>query len=319
MLLPLGIALAVLLLTTLAETLHARRVRVVGRLAFGPAGGPREWARLAGPVRVVCLTAFAWGLATLIMLKGSSGAKTDAGAHAGTHVLLVTDLSPSMLLRDAGLKGEQTRRERMRDVVDSLLVRIGGDVRYTIAAFYTQMLPVALEVRDHEIVRNVYDGLPLSYAMPPGKTDLSGGVNAALQLARDNPIGSTHVFVLSDGDTGAENPYDPLPASVASVTVLGFGNADRGIFIDGHNSRQEAESLRRLAASLRGTYFDANVQDVPTPALGNLVVRTGLDADRFDLLAWAIIAMTAGASIYALLPVALEYFGSDWRAEPLVS
>jgi hypothetical protein len=30
----------------------------------------------------------------------------------------------------------------------------------------------------------------------------------------------------------------------------------------------------------------------------------------------AILALVAGAAIGALLPVALEYFGSDWQIEP---
>ena len=44
---PLPAALLVLLLSALAEGLHARRVRVAARLAFGPEGASRGWTKLA--------------------------------------------------------------------------------------------------------------------------------------------------------------------------------------------------------------------------------------------------------------------------------
>ena len=61
--------LAVLLLVLLAERLHVRRIRAVGRLAFGPAGSAHGWTRIVPLLRPLCLAAFTWGLATLILLK----------------------------------------------------------------------------------------------------------------------------------------------------------------------------------------------------------------------------------------------------------
>src|SRR5882757_10936264 len=55
---PLVSALAVLLLTSLAEWLHVRRIRVVGRLAFGPGGAPGAWTRVVPFLRPLCLAAF---------------------------------------------------------------------------------------------------------------------------------------------------------------------------------------------------------------------------------------------------------------------
>src|SRR3954467_15046361 len=57
----------VALLVAIAEGLHARRVKRGGRLAFGPEERPRGWTRVVAPLRCVCLGAFAWGLATLIV------------------------------------------------------------------------------------------------------------------------------------------------------------------------------------------------------------------------------------------------------------
>ncbi len=66
--LPLLTALAVLLLTALAEWLHVRRIQAVGRLAFGPAGQGRAWTALVPWVRPLAYAAFAWGLAVMMQL-----------------------------------------------------------------------------------------------------------------------------------------------------------------------------------------------------------------------------------------------------------
>ena len=62
------IALAALALTALAEWLHARRVRRVAAIAFGPGGQPRAWAGSAPFVRAVATTLLVWGLVTLFLL-----------------------------------------------------------------------------------------------------------------------------------------------------------------------------------------------------------------------------------------------------------
>jgi len=120
---PLVTALAVLLLTSLAEWLHVRRIRAVGRLAFGPAGAPHEWTRIVPFLRPLCLAAFTWGLVTLIILNGASEARdTKSGdSKEATRLIFLADLSPSMYLKDAGKDGSQTRQERMKDVVDGIL------------------------------------------------------------------------------------------------------------------------------------------------------------------------------------------------------
>ena len=56
---PFYYALGALLCAALAEWLHERRIRAVGRLAFGPAGRPHGWTRVVPWVRPLCLAAFA--------------------------------------------------------------------------------------------------------------------------------------------------------------------------------------------------------------------------------------------------------------------
>lgn len=284
------------------------------RLAFGPSGTPNRWTQVVPFLRPLCLAAFAWGLATLMVLKlapaGDGQARSDQEA---TRLVFVADLSPSMYLQDAGPDGKQIRQARMREVVEAILQRVSGNLRFGVIGFYTESLPVVMEARDPELVRNVFNGLPLTYAMPLGQTDLGQAVNAAVNLVKDFPEGSTRLVIFTDGDSVNLVPILPRPKSVKEVFVLGLGNPHKGTFIDGHQSRQEGDTLRVVASALRGTYVDVNEKHLPTSALGDLVVMAPLPKRGLSLEEWAVLAMVLGAAVLSLIPVALEFFGSDWK------
>lgn len=312
---PSAAALAVLLLALLAEWLHTRRIRAVGRLAFGPTGTARGWTKLVPLLRSVSLAAFAWGLATLIIIKlaEKDGGDRDQSNKDATRLMFVADLSPSMYLTDAGPEGKLTRHARMREVVEGILQRVSGNLRFGVIGFWTDSQPVVMEARDPELVRNVFNGLPLSYAMRDGPTDLGKAINEAVRLVADFPDGSTRLIVVTDGDCVSLAPIAPRPKSVKEVFVLGVGHPQKGTFIDGHQSRQEGDTLRAVSSALAGTYTDVNEKHLPTTALGDLVVTLAPPRKGFTLAELAVIAMALGATVSALIPVALEYFGSDWR------
>jgi len=266
--------------------------------------------------RAAALAAMAWALVTLYYEGGGAyspqQAAEDRREHS-RHVVFVADLSPSMTLQDAGPAGDMTRARRSHEVVDAILKRLDKDVIYSVIAFYTQAMPVIVDARDAELVRNVFDGLPVWYAMEPGKTDLGAGVCKTLEHLLDYPKDSTTVFICTDGDTTQLGSIPEPPASVSDVYVLGIGDREHGTFIDGHMSRQEASVLRTLAGRLRGEYFDVNQQHVPTLSLGTLAVGVGDKQSRYGLVDVAIFVLAVAAAVHAVLPVLLEYLGSDWR------
>ena len=310
---PLNAALLVLLLSALAEALHARRVRVAARLAFGPEGASRGWTIIAPFLRCIALAAFAWGLAVMWQLHQAAKDGKPADTKEPVRLVFVADLSPSMYLKDAGPEGKQTRQERMREEVEAVLMRVGGDLRYGVIGFYTEAHSVVMDARDPELVRNVFNGLPLQYVMKAGSTDLGTAINAAVKVVDGMPAQTVRLVVFTDGDTIPLQPILPRPKSVKDVLVLGVGNPRKGTFIAGHQSRQDAEVLATVARSLRGSYFDVNEKHLPTAALGDLVQRTPLPKSGLDLAQWAVLAMALGSAILALLPVALQYAGSRWR------
>jgi len=310
---PLLSALGVLLLVALAEWLHSRRVHVAERLAFGPVGA-RRWTRCVPLVRAASLAAFTWGLVTLVLLHlGGDEHEKNAADGDATRLVFVADLSPSMFLVDAGPEGTLTRQDRMRDVVDGILQRVSGNLRFGVIGFYTESIPVVMEARDPELVRNVFNGLPLSYAMPVGQTDLGKAVNDTLKHVAGFPNGSTRMIIFTDGDSVSLAPINERPKSVKEVLVLGVGNPTKGTYIDGHQSRQEGDTLQRLSTALGGIYDDVNTQHLATTALGDLVVPLAPLRKGLSLAQLAVLAMVLGALLNACISIAQEFFGSAWR------
>ncbi len=313
---PIAAAIGVLLLVLAAEKLHERRCRSVARLAAGPAGAPRRWVGGVPLVRAIALSAMAWSLTTLLFGGGGvfqADADTDDRRESKRHAVFVADLSPSMMLPDAGPKREITRSRRAYEVVDAVLRRLDGDVVYSAIVFYTDALPVVVDAKDAELVRNVFDGLPLWYVMKPGKTDLGTGVRRTLEHLADYPADSTTVFLLTDGDAIDLGVVPKPPDAVRDVYVLGVGDPHQGTFIDDHMSRQDASLLGTLAGRLRGKYVDVNDKHVTSLALGQLARGSGAAKTSYGLVDLAIFVFAAAALIHALIPVALEYFGSDWK------
>jgi Ca-activated chloride channel family protein len=207
------------------------------------------------------------------------------------------------------------RAQRASEVVSSILERADlSRLRMSVVAFYTGAKPVVIDTYDLAVVKNIMDDLPLEIAFNPGQTNLLDGVRESVALARDWPPGTTTLLIVSDGDTEPDTGLTRLPPSIRDALVLGVGSNGAGINIDGHLSRQESSRLRQLAARLGGHYLDANERSVPSHELAvfarSLPQRRDNKPGRRE---WALAAVTAGASILALLPAALAAFGSAWN------
>ena len=309
-------ALAVLVLVALAEWVHSVRCRRVAVLAFGPKGQPREWTGWVPFARVLGLAMLAWGLVVLFLLDPKVVKPRHVPEGGYRHVIVVLDVSPSMQLRDAGPAREQTRAQRAAVVVLSVLNRIVLEqARVSVVAFYNGAKPVVVDTMDMAVVKNILQDLPLDYAFDVGKTTLIEGIREAAALAKPWKEASTTILVVSDGDTVPDSGMPPMPASVSQVLIVGVGDARVGKFIDGHQSRQDAATLRQMAGRLRGVYHDANEQQLPSDHLAalakSLPMRDDAKAGRREL---ALTATGTGACVLALVPLALALAGSSWQA-----
>ena len=310
MVIPAIIGMAALALASAAEWLHARRMARVARLAFGQTGRPALWALAAPHLRVAAVAATAWGAATLLMYDPVE--RDDRPAReASKHLLVCLDVSPSMMLKDAGPGPEKVSRGVWAGkLVQGILDRLDTDTtRVTLFAFYTSGLPVVQETFDKEVVRNALDGLPMYVAFEPGATDVNKGVAAALDHARIWPRNSAMLVVVSDGDTSAGRDPISRPDSIADAIVIGVGDPYRPTIINGHASRQDAPSLRQLAARLGGMYHNGNVKHLPSAVLDGLSVTSPRASEAVSLRDAALVAAGAGSSVLALLGPALILLG----------
>lgn len=310
-------ALAAAVLASLGEWLHARRMARLGRLAFGPDVKPRAWTSLVPPLRVAAFAGVAWGLTVLLAFDGSSRL-AERGGPVTRHLMVLLDVSPSMELKDAGEDGTQSRRDRAASLLKSVLERANSDrTRVTMACFYSDAMLLCKEVSDHELVWNFADNLPLHMAYKPGKTSLLRSLNTAGGFIRDFPRKSVTFLVLTDGDTVPASGLNLLPSSVSDLLVVGVGSSTLGVFIDGHQSRQDNAQLAQLARRLGGQFHDGNRKQIPSALLSRLTAPDERGG-RFQvgLRTLAIMALAAGAAVLCLAPLLLEVFGSAWKPLP---
>jgi Ca-activated chloride channel family protein len=289
-------------------------------LAFGPAARPRRWVAGVPALRVAALGAVAWGLVVLLMIDAAvwdPGNKAGDGNQPAHHMVIALDVSPSMELKDAGPAEDQTRAERARDVLRSILDRVDlHRTRISIVAFYTEARPVVVDTFDREVVANIVNDLPLEHAFTPGKTDMYQSVESAAEIGRTWPPKSASLVFVSDGDTLPAADVPLMPPAFGGKLILGVGHPHRGLYIDGHSSRQDTGSLERLALRLGGHYYNANTRHVPSADLKRLVASLPL-ADRgvLELRDVAIWAVAAGAALLALLAPLLAAAGNAWNPQ----
>jgi Ca-activated chloride channel homolog len=313
--LPELITIGVVVLFTLAEVFHARRVDRLARLAFGFSGRPRAWTSAALPLRVAAAGLVAWGLASIYFEQPKVFKAREAQPNQQRHVMIVWDVSPSMKLDDAGTDGKTKRSKRAAELMRSFFQRVPMEmVKVSVVATYTEAKPVVVDTRDVAVVQNILDDLPLSHAFPSGKTNLFSGIQEAARIAAPWERDSTTLLVLSDGDTVPPSGMPRLPVSIKDVVLAGVGDPRTGKFINGHQSRQEAAALQQIAVRLRGVYHDGNAHQLPTDLLRRIVALPEQSVfQKLTRREYGLAALGTGAIILAVLPLSLLAFGSGWK------
>jgi len=302
-------------LSLLAEWLHWRRTRRLAGLAFGPSRSPSLLGRLSPLLRVAAQTALAWGLATLMTLVPQTVGGADVNPQQPRHVVILLDVSPSMRLQDAGNDRQLVRMQRARELIESLFDRVPiQQYRLSVIAFYDKAIPVVVDTKDIEVVKNCFTDIPLHYAFKGKQTNLFAGLEAAANLARPWNPESTVLIVVTDGDTVPATGMPKLPASIARTLLVGIGDPISGKFIDGRQSRQDVSTLRQVATRIGGEFHNGNEQHISTAAIQRLTAQTGKKGFReLTLRDYALLTVIAGGAVLALLPLSLHYLGTRWQ------
>jgi Ca-activated chloride channel family protein len=315
--LALGAALVTALLAALGEWLHARRVRRIGKLAFGAAGRPRVWTRPLPLIRIAAVAAAAWSIVTLVSFDDRTR-ESRAGNNVERHLVVMLDVSPSMLLKDAGQSGDITRNARAAEVLKSVLDRLPDEhVSLTAVGFYTEARMLVEKCRDRELLLHLASGTPFHITYKPGKTDILSSVNQTGKFTKDLPRKSATLLILSDGDSLPPTGLEPLPPAIEQVVVVGVGDPARGGFIDGHQSRQDTGNLGQLARRLGGRYYDCNFRPLPREAVESLTSDKPAGSKwQIDRRMAALLLLGSATTLLCLMPVLLDMFGSPWRHRP---
>lgn len=302
------------LLVAVGELLHARRCRRVAHLVFGPRARPAPWARLAPALRTAASAALAWGLLTLLWVEPRIHQSESQDDQEPQHLVLVLDVSPSMTLEDAGPDKTITRRDRARELVDSLFSRVSiGRYKISVVAVYNGAKPVVVDTEDREVVTNILADLPMHFAFRPGETKLLSGIETAAEIARTWEAKSTLLVLVSDGDTVPPTGMPALPPSIHSVLVVGVGDPLAGSFIDGRQSRQDVSALRQIALRLGGHFHNGNAKHLSSATIRAVSEAAGrTEVEQLTRREYALICVAIGAALLALLPLLLHYAGTGW-------
>ncbi|MCH1496535.1 MAG: hypothetical protein L7U72_15050 [Rubripirellula sp.] len=313
-------AVCAIMVVAVTERLQRRRVERLGCLLFNEASRPTTLVRIAPAGRVVCVGGCVWGLVILTLVPPMVG-EVQPDPDASKHVLICLDASPSMFLEDAGPQfsttdNPQQRMVRAGEVLRGILDRVDAEkTRVTVFAVYTRAVPILEETFDKSVVSNLFDGLPIFAAFEQGETKLSSSVSDAVEYARRWPESSTLLLIVSDGDSRDTTPIRAVPNSIAETLVIGVGKTSAATTIAGHPSKQDAGSLRSLAEQLRGTYFDANTQHLPTQLLDRLAVVQPRIGEGVRIRDFSLALVLVTSLILAGLVPALDLFGISRVAE----
>ncbi|MEM9411932.1 MAG: VWA domain-containing protein, partial [Planctomycetota bacterium] len=270
--LPELLAIGVLLMGLFAEWNHWRRLGRIRSLIFGPTGTSPKWLTVVPILSVLAVSIAVWGFASLwFVVEAEVHNKDNVEDHEYKHLVLVVDVSPSMHLADAGPEGDRTRRQRASEILESIFNRIPMQkFKISVIAVYSDAKLLLEDSKDHEVVRHIMEKMPMWHAYKPGKTKLMTGIIEAVKLAKPWPPGSAYVLMLTDGDTVPTTGMPKLPASINEFFVIGVGNSTSGSFIDGHQSRQDINTLRQVANRLRGIYHNGDKKHLTSKLVGKL-------------------------------------------------
>jgi Ca-activated chloride channel homolog len=309
------VTIGVVLLAAIGEALHLRRIGRIAHLAFGPDAAPSMVARLAPLLRMLAFGLLGWGLMTLLHVPPKVHKSEEIPDEEWRHLLLVHDVSPSMLLKDAGPNGDQSRAARAKELVDSLFERVPiGKFKITVIATYNGAKPVVEDTRDLEVVRHVLSEVDMRYAFKAGSTKLFDGIAEAARIAKPWRVGSALMVIVSDGDTVPATGMPVLPPSISGTMVVGVGDHLAGKFIAGHQSRQDESTLRQVAIRLGGEFHNGNKRHVPSDVLASAAADARKPLiERLTLREYALLAIAVGSALLGLVPLLLHWFGTRWQ------
>jgi Ca-activated chloride channel family protein len=230
---------------------------------------------------------FAWTLLVLGLAGPRWGKSDEAGVAVGRDLVIVIDLSRTMLADDMSDPQARTRWEAARAGALDLLQAIArrGGHRVAVVVFAARPKLACPLTTDYEHVRAVLEELDGEYPPPeirPGAdpnvtsgTRLGSALIAAVQAHDERFPGSQDIVLISDGDDPGDDREWARGSSAARaanipVHTVGVGSpTNPSILTLGRDmpelvsTQLQEEPLKQIAAETRGHYAPAR-RDTPT-------------------------------------------------------
>lgn len=225
------------------------------------------------------LLGFAYSLAWALLILGAAGPRwgksPETGVAVGRDVVIVIDLSRSMLADDMADRKAPTRWEAARnaalDLIDGAARRGGHRVAVVVFAARTKLLCPLTTDYDHAraIVEEIDGEHPPPEIRPVANAEVLSGtrIGAAISLAvkaHDNRFpGYQDVVLISDGDDPGDDKEWVIGSDAAlearvPVHTVGVGDPDAGTFLifneEPFETRLQEAPLKELATRTGGHY-----------------------------------------------------------------
>ena len=323
----------------IAELIHQLRIRQVQKLAFGPAQKQRLWTYANILFKPAAVGLLVLGFCLLINTEPEARSATNKKIPERDYHRLVfmVDSSPSMEAEDAIYRDEKTneiqkicRREKIREVVHDLLFnsQIPLDrVCIDIVPFWYEARVAVEGFKDHEAAKQMSANfflLSFEYKNKDKKheTNIFKSLEQTFKrLERLKKTGKlaekgATVFLFTDGQTLPPKNMPKMPSSVSKVVVVGLGDTKKAFNLrNGIATKQDQRSLKSLASRLRGFYYNANTDSIPSNDANSLVIKNlPAESNQIGSIFWAKVFILSGAGYLALIPIFLHFFGSGWKS-----
>ncbi len=231
------------------------------------------------------LKALALGFLVLALMEPQWGTKEEEVTIKGADLMLVLDVSNSMLAQDV----KPSRLERMKRKLKDLLDILAGD-RVGLIAFAGRSFLLSPLTIDYGTLELFVDELSPN-TIPVQGTDLSGALSLAIKAMSDKDSAKA-IMIFSDGEDFSEKldkVIDVLKEKKIKVFALGFGTPEGAPIPEGSGgfktnsegqmvvSQLKEEALKDLALETGGAYVRAVSGDADLKQLYVKGVRGALE------------------------------------------
>jgi Ca-activated chloride channel homolog len=213
------------------------------------------------------------GVVALMRPQAPGATEVVAGGRVAADLVVVLDVSRSMLAEDAA----PSRLARAKAEIGALVDRLAGH-RVGLVVFAGRATIASPLTPDYGFFRLVLDGVD-TRSVSRGGTRIGDGLRRALEaFGPDSPAGARLIVLITDGEDHESRPLEAAKSARAAgvrVVAIGFGSEEGSQIVvtdpdsgarrpvtDGPGgppvvSRLDGELLRQIALATEGAYIPA--------------------------------------------------------------